>query len=200
MEEPFLCVWISIVGNIKGSGMGCGNSEGAPRVSVSGWCRFAHEVNGHPLPESLRREQRHAVILQARGFHYMQPSCRYAKPALLETPEEQNIVVAVAGNNQSMCTPLRLKLGSILGFQRRFWKEASVMWFVLTICGRGPVGSSLSCFRQSIFVFLEKDVRSSVIWFHPSTWIVCIWPLASACSTVMSGAFSDGHSKYLSSF
>lgn len=35
MEEPFLCVWISIVDNIKGSGMGCGNREGALRALVS---------------------------------------------------------------------------------------------------------------------------------------------------------------------
>lgn len=35
MEEPFLCVWISIVDNIKGPGMGCGKREGAARVSVS---------------------------------------------------------------------------------------------------------------------------------------------------------------------
>lgn len=84
-----------------------------------------------------------------------------------------------------------------------FWKEASVMWFVLTICGWEPVGSSSVSLSPKYFVFLEKrcalqcDLISSFNsnYLHPAR---CFpWPLASACSTVMSGAFSDGHSKYL---
>lgn len=79
------------------------------------------------------------------------------------------------------------------------------MWFVLTICGRGPVGSSLSHFHQSIFSYWKRmcapmwcDFDLLLELFAPSRYFPIT--LSSAQRTVMAGAYSDGHSKCLCTF